>query len=459
MADLDITSAYDLSKSLRDRKLGAVELMAHCLQRITAANASINAVVTLDEDHAMDMAKQADNTSPDGRLLHGLPLAVKDCYDISGLRGTRGSRAFADRIADADTLHVARLRKAGALPFAKTNTPEFTMGGQTTNLVFGTTRNPYDLSKTTTGSSGGSAAALAAKMTALADGSDIGGSVRSPAGACNIVGFRPSHGVIPASPAFDPYSVINTPGPMTRTVTDIALMLLVMSGPDNDAPIASRRIDVLSDLIDPPSVTGMRIAWSCDPAGATSEAGIADVLNGHRPVFVRLGCSITDYCPDLVEAHQAQQTLYSIAQASEVRDIVRAGPHLIGEHVRKRVDAILGKTSADDIVTGIQQRKRGWALLSETFDRFDVMVWPVSPKRLFDADLAEAAYDFDWRPVEISPVFGLPSISVPAGFSDDGMPVGLQILGRPGADETVLRLARAFEAETEFWKTLPPAAS
>ncbi|MEQ9490291.1 MAG: amidase family protein [Alphaproteobacteria bacterium] len=459
MADLDTASAYDLSMCLRDRKLGAAELMAHCLDRIEKSNDGVNALVTLDKDQAMDMAKEADNTSPDGRLLHGLPLAVKDCYDIGGMRGTSGSRAFADRVAEADTLHVARLRKAGALPFAKTNTPEFTMGGQTVNEVFGITRNPYDLTKTTTGSSGGSAAALAAKMTMLADGSDIGGSVRSPAGACNVVGFRPSHGVIPASPAFDPYSVINTPGPMARTVTDIALMLLVMSGPDDSAPIASRRVDALSDVIEPPDIRGMRIAWAHNPAGAVSDAATTDVLDAQRPTFEKLGCSIADHCPDLVEAHQAQQTLYSIAQASEVRDIVRASPHLIGEHVCKRVDAILGMTSADDIVTGIQQRKRGWALLAETFDRFDVMVWPVNPVRLFSADLAESDYVFDWRPVEISPVFGLPSISVPGGFSDDGLPVGLQILGRPGADETVLRVARAFEAETEFWKTAPFALS
>lgn len=459
MTDLDITSAYDLSKRLRDRKLGAVELMTHCLETIDRTNAPVNALVTLDADRAIALAKEADNTAPDGRLLHGLPLAVKDCYDIAGMRGTAGSRAFADRVAEADTLHVARLRKAGALPFAKANTPEFTMGGQTVNEVFGTTRNPYDLSKTTTGSSGGSAAALAARMTLLADGSDIGGSVRSPAGACNVVGFRPSHGVIPASPAFDPYSVINTPGPMARTVTDIALMLLIMSGSDDNAPVTSHRVDVLSDVIDPPTVTGMRIAWAHNPAGAVSDAAITDVLDAQRPVFESLGCSITDFCPDLVEAHQAQQTLYSIAQASEVRDIVRASPHLIGEHVRKRVAAILGMTSADDIVTGIQRRKRGWALLSETFSRFDVMVWPVNPVRLFDADLAESEYVFDWRPVEISPVFGLPSISVPGGFSDDGLPVGLQILGRPGADEAVLRIARAFEAATEFWMTPPPAVS
>ena len=458
MVDIDRTSAWDLARLLRDRKLGAVELMTQCLASIDRSNGSINALVTIDADRAMAMAKEADNSSPDGRLLHGLPLAVKDCFDIGGLRGTSGSRVHENRIADADTLHVARLRGAGAIPFAKANTPEFTMGGQTTNEVFGTTCNPYDLSKTTTGSSGGSAAALAARMTILADGSDIGGSVRSPAGACNVTGFRPSHGVIPTSPALDPYGIVNTPGPIARTVTDIALMLLVMSGPDNSAPVTSRRVDVLSEVIDVPDISGTRIAWSLSPAGTETDDAIARVLEAQRPVFESRGCTIADYSPNLLEAYQAQLILYSLAYTSELRRHLRNTPERLTAHTRKRLHEVLSLT-ADDIVDGMEKRTRGWAAFSETFDSYDVLVWPVNAQPLFDAGLAEGAYAFDWRPVEISPTFGLPSISVPAGFSEDGLPVGLQILGRPGADETVLRVARAFEAETEAWKSLPQVVS
>jgi len=458
MVDIDRISAWDLARLLRDRKLGAVEVMTHCLATIEQSNTAINALVTLDADRAMALAKEADSISPDGRLLHGLPLAVKDCFDIGGMRGTSGSRVHENRIAEADTLHVARLRKAGALPFAKANTPEFTMGGQTSNEVFGTTRNPYDLAKTTTGSSGGSAAALAARMTVLADGSDIGGSVRSPAGACNVVGFRPSHGIVPTSPALDPYGIVNTPGPMARTVTDIALMLLVMSGPDSSAPVTSRRVDVLSEVIDPPDISGTRIAWSYTPAGTKTDDAIATVMDAQKPVFESRGCTIVDYCPDLSEAYQAQQILYSLAYASELRRHLQNTPDLLTAHTRKRLNHILS-WSADDIVRGMEMRTRGWAALSETFDAYDVLVWPVNPQPLFSAELAEGGYAYDWRPVDLSPTFGLPGLAVPAGFSDDGLPVGLQILGRPGADETVLRVARAFEAETEVWKTLPPIPS
>lgn len=458
MTDLDRISAYQLATLLRDRKLGAVEVMTHCLHQIEQTNEAVNAVVTLDADHALAMARQADETTPDGKLLHGLPLAVKDCFDITGIRGTSGSRVYENRIAEKDTLHVARLRKAGAIPFAKLNTPEFTMGGQTTNAVFGTTCNPYDLSKTTTGSSGGSAAALAAKMTLLADGSDIGGSVRSPAGACNIVGFRPSHGVIPTSPANDPYGIINTPGPMARTVTDVALMLLVMSGPDPSAPVTSRRVDVLSDVIEPPAIEGTRIAWSYTPAGTETDAEVATVLDAQRVVFEKLGCTITDYCPDLTEAYQAQQTLCPIAYASELRRHLQNTPDLLQPHTRFWLTRALGFTT-DRIVTGMEMRTRSWAVMAKTFDTYDVMIWPVNPQKLFSIEAEEGNLGYDWRPVEISPTFGLPSISVPAGFSDDGLPVGLQIIGRPGADEKVLRIARAFEAETEVWKTAPPIAS
>lgn len=458
MTDLDRISAYELVKLLRDRKISAVEVMSHCLAAIEKTNASVNAVVTLDVDHALALARQADEASPDGNLLHGLPLAVKDCFDIAGMRGTSGSRVHENRISEKDTLHVSRLRKAGAIPFAKVNTPEFTMGGQTTNAVFGTTRNPYDLTKTTTGSSGGSAAAIAAKMTLLADGSDIGGSVRSPAAACNIVGFRPSHGIIPTSPALDPYGIINTPGPMARTVSDIALMLLVMSGGDPSAPVTSRRVDVLSDVIDPADINGTRIAWSYAPAGTETDTAVATVLDAQRPVFENLGCSITDHCPDLTEAHQAQQILCPVAYVSELGRHLRDTPDLLLPHTCNRLRYALG-FSADVIVKGMEMRTRSWAILSETFDTYDVMVWPVNPQTLFSAEEIEGQYDYDWRLVEISPTFGLPSISVPAGLSEDGLPVGLQILGRPGADEKVLRIARAFEAETEFWKTAPPTVS
>lgn len=453
--DVDTQSASEIANLIRSRKIGAVELMTHCLARVDQANPTINAVVDIDREEALKAAAEADSSADTGRTLKGIPYAVKDCFDVQGLRSTHGTAVFMDKMPKEDSTHVSRLRKEGAIPFVKTNLPPFSFGQQTRNDVFGLTRNPYCISKTVTASSGGSAAALATRMAFIADASDIGGSARAPAAACNVVGFRPSHGVIPGHPAYDPYSVINSVGLMARTVSDIALMLSITSGNHRSAPTTSRKVDCVSELETRPAIAGLKVAWSYSPAGTRTHPIIATVLDSCRKVFEGLGCLIEDACPDLIDAHDAHLILCALDTWSGVRGIKEANeerfPPAFADHASR-----ITKHSADDIVLAMTKRSKSWSLLANFFSRFDVMVWPVNPQPLYDADLRESAIEFDWRPVEISPTFGLPSISVPAGFSSDGLPVGIQVLGRPGADELVLRVARAFEGETEYWKQGPP---
>ncbi|TIO65370.1 amidase [Mesorhizobium sp.] len=452
---VDTQSASEIANLLRSRTIGAVELMKHCLARIDEANPTINAVVDIDREEALTAAAEVDSSADAESSLKGIPYAVKDCFDVRGLRSTHGSVAFHDQMPKEDSTHVSRLRKEGAIPFVKTNLPPFCFGDQTRNDVVGLTRNPYCISKTVTASSGGSAAALAARMTLIADASDISGSALCPAAACNVVGFRPSHGVIPWHPAYDPYSVTNSVGLMARTISDIALMLSITSGSHKSTPTTSRKIDCVSELRTPPPIAGLKIAWSYSPAGTRTHPMIAAVLDSCRKVFEGLGCLVEEACPDLADAHDAHRILIALETWSAVRGFKEANEKAYPPEFVNHVSRIT-KYSADDIVRAMMKRSKSWSLMADFFSRFDVMVWPVNPQPLYDADLPESEIEFDWRPLEISPQFGLPSVSVPAGFSSDSLPVGIQILGRPGADELVLRVARVFEAETEYWKQGPP---
>ena len=233
MEDITALTARAMAQKLRRKELSAAEVLAAHKVRVEAAEAEVNAFITLDWQAAEARAAELDAMAAEGRFagpLHGVPVAIKDVFETKGLRTTWGSRSFESHVPGFDALHVARLRAAGALIVGKTNTPEFAFSGQTTNLVSGTTRNPLDPSRTVAGSSGGAAAALAAKMVPLADGSDLGGSTRTPAAWCGIVGYRPTSGLIPMSPNPVPFDGLSIPGPMARNVSDLVMLLEVMQG-------------------------------------------------------------------------------------------------------------------------------------------------------------------------------------------------------------------------------------
>ena len=233
-------TAIEIRNKIRNRELSAVEVMEAHLRQIELVNSTVNAIITLHSDRAMDGAKAADAVIAKGGYmgpLHGLPTAVKDLTQTKGIRTTYGSPIFQDNVPDQDAIIVERTKNAGAIIIGKTNTPEFGAGSNTFNSLFGATLNPYDISKTCGGSSGGAGVSLACRMLPIADGTDLGGSLRNPANFNNVVGFRPSPGRVPVVSPLG-WSTLSVPGPMARTVGDVALFLSAIAGPDNRSPIS-----------------------------------------------------------------------------------------------------------------------------------------------------------------------------------------------------------------------------
>ncbi|HIN11060.1 MAG TPA: amidase, partial [Acidobacteria bacterium] len=303
--DLCDLTARELVALLHDRRVSAREVMTAHLARIDQVNTAVNAIVTLVPDAALDAADAVDAAlarGDDVGPLHGLPVAHKDLFVTAGIRTTFGSLAFKDYVPDETALIVERARRAGAITIGKTNTPEFGAGSQTFNQIFGTTCNPYDPTKTCGGSSGGAAAALATGMVPIADGSDLGGSLRNPASFCNVVGLRPSPGRVPRWPTPAPWFAFNVHGPMARTVGDVALLLDAIAGPDARAPL-SRTLPArgVSDALDR-DVRGVRVAWSRDLGGLPVEPAVTSVLDRQRATFEALGCITDEAHPDLADA-------------------------------------------------------------------------------------------------------------------------------------------------------------
>ncbi|MGH2632699.1 MAG: amidase, partial [Tepidiformaceae bacterium] len=296
-------SATELATKLRSRELSARDVMEAHLQQIAAVNPRVNAIVTLVAEQAMAAAAAADEALAHGRPpgpLHGLPIAHKDLFATKGIRTTQGSKIMADFVPNEDAPVVARVRAAGAITVGKTNTPEFGAGSQTYNDVFGETRNPYDLSKTCGGSSGGAAVALATGMVPLADGTDTGGSLRNPANFCNVVGIRTTPGLV----GHARWSTLDVAGPMGRSVADVALLLSVQAGFDARSPL-TQRID--SSTFRQPldrDLRGVRVAWSRDLGGLPVDPRVTAVLEAQRATLAELGCVVVDIDPPLEGADE-----------------------------------------------------------------------------------------------------------------------------------------------------------
>jgi amidase len=459
-------TAVDLAGRVRRKELSATEVMEAHLTRIEAVNPKVNAIVTLLPEEAMEGARAADEALARGLPvgpLHGLPVAHKDLALTRGVRTTFGSPIFADFVPETDALIVERLKQAGAISVGKTNTPEFGAGSQTFNAVFGETLNPYDTTKTPGGSSGGAAAALACGMLPIADGSDMGGSLRNPASFCNVVGLRPSPGRVPTWPDVAPHP-LSVEGPMARTVEDVALMLGAISGPDARSPLSLSEPG--STFLRPldRDFEGVRVAWSRDLGGLPVEGRVAQVIEGGRQVFESLGCAVEEAEPDLTDA-------------DEVFKILRAWRFELayGELLKKHREEM-----KDTVVWNIEEGARlsgpevGWAerKRAEIYHRtrgfmeaHEFLVLPVAQVPPFDVKLRYPT-EINGEPMEtyidwmkscyLVTVMGLPAISVPCGFTPEGLPVGIQIVGRPRDDLGVLRLAHAFEGATKFGRRGPP---
>jgi amidase len=471
VAALCENDAITLAGMLRRREVSAREVTAAHIARIEATDGAVNAVVTRSFEQAMAKAAAADEALAQGEqpgLLHGLPVAHKDLHDTAGIRTTYGSPLFAKYVPDHDELVVSRMSAAGAISLGKTNVPEWGAGSHTVNPVFGATRNPYDLSRSAGGSSGGAAAALAARMICLADGSDLGGSLRNPASFCNVVGLRPSPGRVPRWPVTDPADTLGVAGPMARTVADAALLLAVQSGPDPRATLAldapppplKDPADVRRVLAQDPKE--LRVAWSPD-LGLPVEPVVRATLAPARKVLEDLGGQVSDAAPDLTGGDEVFRTWRALRFATGFGALLRDHPSDLGPNVAWNTERGQELTVAD-----LSRATVLWAELAERisafFTEFDVLACPVSQVPPFDVDLdwvheidgvPQETY-LDWmRSAYLISVTGLPAISVPAGFTPDGLPVGLQLVGRRRADWDLLRIAAAFEAATGYAQTAP----
>jgi amidase len=465
--DLCFLQATELARLIRARQVSCLEVMQAHLAQIERLNPLANAIVTLLPERALAAARAADEALVRGEpigALHGLPVAHKDLANTAGVRTTQGSPIYADFVPDNDEIVVERLRHGGAIMLGKTNTPEFGAGSQTFNPVFGATRNPYDLAKTCGGSSGGAAVSLACGMVPLADGSDSGGSLRNPAGYCNVVGLRPSPGRVPSESARHAWSTLSVDGMMARTAADVALALSAVAGPDARSPIS---------LAEPGSVfaqplerdfRGVRVAWLGDIPGVPVDRRVRAVLDAQRGTFEALGCVVEDATPDFSGADEAFKTLRAFGYALGLGDVVDAHPGLVKDTVvwnveqgRKLTGADVGR--AERLRTELYHRVRRF------MERYEFLLLPVSQVPPFDINqpyvteiegVALETY-IDWmRSCYYISIPSLPAASVPGGFTAEGLPVGLQIVGRPRADFAVLQLAHAFEQATGYWRTRPP---
>jgi amidase len=452
------STAREMAAAVRARQVSARELLDMHLARIEERNPELNAIVSLDLERATKGAWAADDHLARGGALgplHGLPFAVKDTHAVAGWRTTYGSPLFAEHVPDTDDLIVERVRRAGVVLIGKTNVPEFAAGSHTFNTVFGTTRNPVDPSRSAGGSSGGAAAALASGMVPLADGSDMGGSLRNPASFCGVVGLRPSLGRVPEWPQPNLWETTSVGGPMARNVNDLALLLSVLAGPDRRSPHALG--DPGTEFAPPVTGTlrGLRVAWSLDLGGAFEvDSEVARVVEDAGRLMARNGARTFAAWPVLAHADETFRTLRAWHFQARFGALLREHPDAFKKSLADNIRAGESLTGAD-VALAYQRRTELAHRMRTFFTDYDVLVLPVSQVPPFPAD-QEYPHDINGKPLDtyldwmrsayFITVTGCPAISVPAGTTPDGLPVGVQIVAPHGADRRLLGIAAAFEA-------------
>ncbi|HWP37771.1 MAG TPA: amidase family protein [Gemmatimonadales bacterium] len=450
-AELPDLPATELRRLVADRAVSPVEVIQACLDRVARHNPEINAIVTLNP-RALDEARGLERSLSRGinaGALCGVPVGIKDVTEVAGLRTTYGSPLYADFVPQDDALVVRRLRDAGAIILGKTNTPEFAAGGNTFNEVFGRTRNPWDPTRSAGGSTGGGAAGLATGMIALAQGTDLGGSLRIPASFCGVVGLRPSVGLVPTHPSDYVWDTLQVTGPMARTAVDVALMLQAIAGPSPLTPLAqptAGRDFVRAAREGPPRQ--LHLAYCPDLVGIGVDADIERVCRRAMDLLESAGARVELVSLDLAagrKAFLALRGLWFVAQMhSRLDRLDQFGPNVAGN-----IKAGLATSVAD---LGAAEHVRGaiWMALHELLKRFDHLLTPTMAVPPFPVEenypraVAGKAMEtyVDWlAPTFVLSLTGLPVASVPCGLDVNGLPVGLQIVGRPLGEEAVLALA------------------
>jgi len=458
-----------MSQMIRRKKLSARETLEAHLKQIERVNPKVNAIVTLVADQARESARKADETQAHGAPLgplHGLPIAHKDLVETAGIRTTFGSRIFKDYVPQHDAILVERIRNAGAICLGKTNTPEFGAGSQTFNEVFGATRNPFDLTKTPGGSSGGAAVSLACGMLPIADGSDSGGSLRNPAAWCNVVGFRTAPGRVAHAAAGDSWSTLSVSGPLARNVPDVALLLSAMAGPDPRCPISITEPGSRFSGSLERNFKDVRVAWFKNMNGAPFDARVLNAVNEQRKVFESLGCIVEEAEPDWGGALEAYDTLRAWGYASSQAENIRLHRDLVKDTIQWEFER--GVTlSAADISRAHTLRSKAWDNMRVFQEKYEYFIAPSTQLPPFDviqpypteiAGVKMSTY-IEWmKTCMLISALENPSISMPCGFTPEGLPVGLQIVGRHRDEWSVLQLAHAFERATPETRRRPSIA-
>lgn len=455
-----------MARLIRTKQLSAIECLDAHLRQIERWNGETNAIVTLVAEQARIKAKEADDATASGAplgVLHGLPMAHKDTHRTKGIRTTFGSPLFATYVPDTSDIIVERLHRSGAIAIGKTNVPEFAAGSQTFNTVFGATRNPYDLALTPGGSSGGAAVALALGMHPLADGSDMGGSLRNPASFCNVVGFRPSFGRVPSFPTNVADERLSVPGAMARCVDDVAMMMSAIAGPDPRTPSSfTEGGEAFVDLFSGAPLR-LRVAWSPDLGGAFPlDRQVRDALAHAPAVFEALGWEVVDELPDLRDADEVFRVIRAAQFAEAFGTSIDRHPDAYKAAIHWNV--AIGRSLSEHTIALAKQRQREIVERVNTFfDDVDLLALAVSQVPPFPVEweyppsidgVAMGDY-LEWMAscYEIS-VTTSPAISIPFGFGPTGLPIGLQLVAAPGRDVLLLEAAHAVEAAVD----LPRAA-
>jgi amidase len=458
--------AVDMMALIRAKKLSAREVMQAHLKQIGRVNPKVNAMVTMvAEDSLMAQAGKADEALARGEWLgplHGLPVAVKDLHETAGIRTTYGSPLHANYVPDFDCRIVQREKSAGAIVIGKSNVPEFGLGSQTFNPVFGATHNPYDVTKTCGGSTGGGSVALACGMVPLADGSDMGGSLRNPPNFCNVVGIRTSPGRVPAVPSNLGWFTLSVPGPVARNVTDVAFFLSILAGYDHQSPIS---IDQPGSQFAAPlgrSFKGVKVAIFKD-LGLPWEPEVKSAVQAQRKVFESLGCIVVEAEPDFSDANESFLAWRHWSTELGFGDLMAKHGGELNEYIHWHVEE--GRKLTGPYLARVEARRSAlFQRLTNFKGEYDFFILPVSQVLPFDvnthypteiAGVKMENYLAWMKSAYYISAAGNPAMSVPCGFSAGGLPIGIQIVGRHHDDWGVLQLGYAFEQATQVGQRRP----
>jgi Asp-tRNA(Asn)/Glu-tRNA(Gln) amidotransferase A subunit family amidase len=457
--------ATEIAAAVRSKRLSPVELTRALLERIDAVNPALNAYVLVTRQMAMEQARAAEDAVMRGDSLgplHGVPISIKDLFDVAGLPTTKGSLIYKDNVATAYEYCARRLLDAGGVHLGKTNTPEFGFLPTTENLLFGATYNPWDVTRTSGGSSGGAASQVAAGLGPMALGSDGGGSIRIPASMCGIFGIKPTYGRVPRSPGG--WSTMTHRGPMARTVSDAALMLDVISGYEPSDPFSIHDPDAsfLRDV--DRGVQGMRVGWSANLGYALVDPEVRAICERAALRFQELGCTVEEATPGFANP-SGDQTFLVLAASSDaawLSDLTPEQREQVGPPARSFLE-LGSKTTGIDYVRANARRMAVWQSMQNFHQTYDLLITPTLAVTAFPVGEppthvgGDPFPPFGWSPFTVPfNLTGQPAASVPCGFDAKGLPVGLQIVGRAYSDSIVLRAARAFE-QLQPWADRRPA--